>query len=110
MHTHAGVYSLSRNIKVIDRAVNIRGDGIGISRLVWASNAKSVGLGIVQVCFNYALFLRQIPKALAGCKSAGWELNAAVSRRARRLTNPRQSPARACTSCCAARRPGCRAT
>jgi hypothetical protein len=48
LYIPAGVYLLTRNVKVCDRAVMIRGDGIGISRLVWGTNAKSVGLGIVQ--------------------------------------------------------------
>ena len=45
----AGTYLLNRNVKVKDRAVTVRGDGIGVTRLVWRANARSVGLGIVQV-------------------------------------------------------------
>ncbi len=47
----AGRYVLTRNFKVRDRAVWLRGDGIGISCLVWPSAAKSVGVGIVQVSY-----------------------------------------------------------
>ncbi len=50
-HDPAGTYVLNRNIKVKDRAVTVRGDGIGVTRLVWGANARSVGLGIVQVPF-----------------------------------------------------------
>lgn len=43
-----GIYNLTRNFKVQNKAVWIRGDGIGISRLVWTSAARSVGIGIIQ--------------------------------------------------------------
>ena len=48
-HIPAGTYLLSRHITVQDRAVAVRGDGIGVSRLVWQANARSVGLGVIQV-------------------------------------------------------------
>lgn len=43
------MYSLTRNIMVRDRPVCVRGDGIGISKLMWGSGAPSAGLTIVQV-------------------------------------------------------------
>ena len=37
--------------------MTVRGDGIGVTRLVWRANARSVGLGIVQVPFWWMIII-----------------------------------------------------
>jgi len=48
LYIPAGRYVLTRNFKVQNRPVWVRGDGIGITCLVWPTAARSVGIGIVQ--------------------------------------------------------------
>lgn len=48
LYIPAGIYLLTRNFKVQNRAVWIKGDGIGITRLIWTAAARSVGIGIIQ--------------------------------------------------------------
>lgn len=49
-HLHCtGSYGLTEQIVVRDKPITVRGDGIGVSKVVWAAHAKSSGLVIIQV-------------------------------------------------------------
>ena len=39
----AGLYLLSECLRLGDRPVVIRGDGVGVTRLIWTANAASSG-------------------------------------------------------------------
>ena len=39
----AGLYLLSECLRLSDRPVVIRGDGVGVTRLIWTANAASSG-------------------------------------------------------------------
>lgn len=48
LYIPAGCYRLTKSVRVFNRAVAVRGDGIGISKLVWPAGVKSLGVGITQ--------------------------------------------------------------
>jgi hypothetical protein len=45
----AGAYGLTERIVIRDKPIKVLGDGIGISKVIWAAHAKTSGLVIIQV-------------------------------------------------------------
>ena len=48
MKLNAGLYLLSEALQLGDRPIVIRGDGVGVSRLIWAESAASSGIIVTQ--------------------------------------------------------------
>lgn len=44
----AGQYLLKQHLLIYDKPITIRGEGVGLSKLVWAEDAASVGIVISQ--------------------------------------------------------------
>ena len=44
----AGLYLLSEALRLGERPVVIRGDGVGVSRLIWVAEARSSGIVVTQ--------------------------------------------------------------
>lgn len=62
--SRAGIYALSQQIVVRDRPLAIRGEGIGLSRLIWASASQSAGLCVIQVLGPDMILARPCPAAV----------------------------------------------
>lgn len=43
-----GSYLLRQHLLIHDQAITVRGEGVGLSKLIWAEDAASIGLVICQ--------------------------------------------------------------
>jgi hypothetical protein len=48
LYIPAGAYGLTERIVIRDKPIKVLGDGIGISKVIWAAHAKTSGLVIIQ--------------------------------------------------------------
>ena len=44
----SGEYLLKQHLLIHDQAITVRGEGVGLSKLIWAEDAASIGLVISQ--------------------------------------------------------------